>query len=174
MDSFMSNNRFATRNITCSAATATKEETFTYQAEVSSSCGWGTVVEPSRLQYFVRLLIDQSTSSSPLASSTATPHAVIIPCSPCSRADLLSTHKAMAESGCVPLLLLQVDRLMDMIVNSLYSNREVFLRELISNASDALDKVRFVGVTEPKALEGREKLEILIKADKDAKTITIE
>jgi heat shock protein beta len=68
----------------------------------------------------------------------------------------------------------QVDRLMDMIVNSLYSNREVFLRELISNASDALDKVRFVGLTDPKALEGREQLEILIKADKDAKTITIE
>lgn len=70
--------------------------------------------------------------------------------------------------------LLQVDRLMDMIVNSLYSNREVFLRELISNASDALDKVRFVGVTDAKALEGREQLEIMIKADKDANTITIE
>ncbi|KAF8068330.1 HSP90-5 [Scenedesmus sp. PABB004] len=68
----------------------------------------------------------------------------------------------------------EVDRLMDMIVNSLYSNREVFLRELISNASDALDKVRFVGLTDPKALEGREELEILIKADKDARTITIE
>lgn len=71
-------------------------------------------------------------------------------------------------------LLSQVDRLMDMIVNSLYSNREVFLRELISNASDALDKVRFVGLTDPKALEGRDELEIMIKADKDAKTITIE
>eukprot|EP00775_Hariotina_reticulata_P005864 gene5864-6105_t len=92
--------RVPARHIACSAATATKEETFTYQAEV--------------------------------------------------------------------------DRLMDMIVNSLYSNREVFLRELISNASDALDKVRFVGLTDAKALTGREDLEILIKADKDAKTITIE
>lgn len=89
----------------------------------------------------------------------------------------MSTLQATAEcvrTRVLLLRLLQVDRLMDMIVNSLYSNREVFLRELISNASDALDKVRFVGVTEPKALEGRENLEILIKADKDAKTITIE
>lgn len=63
---------------------------------------------------------------------------------------------------------------MDMIVNSLYSNREVFLRELISNASDALDKARFVGLTDPKALEGRDEMEITIKADKEAGTITIE
>jgi heat shock protein beta len=89
-------------------------------------------------------------------------------------AGVLLTHQAAADSACVLLPLLQVDRLMDMIVNSLYSNREVFLRELISNASDALDKVRFVGVTDPKALEGRENLEILIKADKEANTITIE
>ncbi|GBF91161.1 ATP-dependent molecular chaperone [Raphidocelis subcapitata] len=68
----------------------------------------------------------------------------------------------------------EVDRLMDMIVNSLYSNREVFLRELVSNASDALDKLRFVAVTEQGALKGREELEILISADKDANTITIE
>nr|QBY35568.1 heat shock protein 90C [Dunaliella salina] len=68
----------------------------------------------------------------------------------------------------------EVDRLMDMIVNSLYSNREVFLRELVSNASDALDKVRFVSVTNPDVLKGREELEILISADKEKNTITIE
>ncbi|KIY93067.1 heat shock protein 90kDa beta [Monoraphidium neglectum] len=61
-----------------------------------------------------------------------------------------------------------------MIVNSLYSNREVFLRELISNASDALDKLRFTSVTDQAALKGREDLEILIKADAEANTITIE
>jgi HSP90 family molecular chaperone len=63
---------------------------------------------------------------------------------------------------------------MDMIVNSLYSNREVFLRELISNASDALDKLRFVSLTDQAALKGRDELEILVSADKDAGTITIE
>jgi HSP90 family molecular chaperone len=63
---------------------------------------------------------------------------------------------------------------MDMIVNSLYSNREVFLRELISNASDALDKLRFVALTDEAAMRGRDDLEILVKADKDAGTITIE
>ncbi|KAF5832971.1 heat shock protein 90C [Dunaliella salina] len=68
----------------------------------------------------------------------------------------------------------EVDRLMDMIVNSLYSNREVFLRELVSNASDALDKVRFVSVTNPDVLKGREELEILISADKEKNTVTIE
>ncbi|GFH24510.1 HATPase_c domain-containing protein, partial [Haematococcus lacustris] len=66
----------------------------------------------------------------------------------------------------------EVDRLMDMIVNSLYSNREVFLRELISNASDALDKVRFVAVTKPEVMKGREEIEIKVKADKN--TIVIE
>jgi heat shock protein beta len=68
----------------------------------------------------------------------------------------------------------QVDRLMDMIVNSLYSNREVFLRELISNASDALDKARFVSLTNADVLKGKEELEIRVSADKDANTITIE
>ncbi len=69
---------------------------------------------------------------------------------------------------------LQVDRLMDMIVNSLYSNREVFIRELVSNASDALDKMRFLGLTDNKAFETGDALEIRVKADPEAKTITIE
>jgi heat shock protein beta len=63
---------------------------------------------------------------------------------------------------------------MDMIVNSLYSNRDVFLRELVSNASDALDKIRFLGLSDEKALQGGSDLEVRIKTDPDAKTITIE
>lgn len=63
---------------------------------------------------------------------------------------------------------------MDMIVNSLYSNRDVFLRELVSNASDALDKIRFLGLSDEKALAAGSDLQISIKADPEAKTITIE
>ena len=63
---------------------------------------------------------------------------------------------------------------MDLIVNSLYSNREVFLRELVSNASDALDKLRFLALTDPGVMGPSDALEIRIRADADAKTITIE
>jgi HSP90 family molecular chaperone len=56
---------------------------------------------------------------------------------------------------------------MDLIVNSLYSNKEVFLRELISNASDALDKLRFFSVTELDLMKDAIDFDIRIQADKD-------
>ncbi|CAL5063900.1 unnamed protein product [Urochloa decumbens] len=67
----------------------------------------------------------------------------------------------------------EVSRLMDLIVHSLYSHKEVFLRELVSNASDALDKLRFLSVTDPSVLADGGELEIRIKPDQDAGTITI-
>jgi molecular chaperone HtpG len=68
----------------------------------------------------------------------------------------------------------EVDQLLDIVVHSLYSHREVFVRELISNASDALDKLRFRALTEPGLGEGGATLEIRIRADKDAGTLTFE
>ncbi|KAL5723986.1 hypothetical protein ACHQM5_007309 [Ranunculus cassubicifolius] len=67
----------------------------------------------------------------------------------------------------------EVSRLMDLIVHSLYSNKEVFLRELISNASDALDKLRFLSVTEPGLLNAGVDLDIRVQSDKDNGIITI-
>ena len=68
----------------------------------------------------------------------------------------------------------EVDRLMDMIVNSLYSNREVFLRELVSNSSDALDKIRLLALQNPNEYDTGSELGIKIQADKDKRTVVIE
>lgn len=62
---------------------------------------------------------------------------------------------------------------MDILINSLYTNKEVFLRELISNASDALDKVRFKVLKDPTFLGEFKNMEIKIEFDKEAKTLTI-
>jgi len=74
------------------------------------------------------------------------------------------THEFEAEVG----------QVLHLVIHSLYSHKEVFLRELVSNASDALDKLRFRALTEPTLLEGDTALEIRITADREKRTLTIE
>ncbi|KAH8332429.1 hypothetical protein KR074_003099, partial [Drosophila pseudoananassae] len=67
----------------------------------------------------------------------------------------------------------EVNRMMKLIINSLYRNKEIFLRELISNASDAIDKIRLLALTSAKELESNPELHIRIKADKENKALHI-
>lgn len=67
----------------------------------------------------------------------------------------------------------EVNQLLNLMVHSLYSNREIFLRELISNASDALDKRRFEGLTDAKIIEDQGDAKISLSFDKNAKTLTL-
>ncbi len=67
----------------------------------------------------------------------------------------------------------EVAKLLQLMVHSVYSDRDVFLRELISNASDALDKLRYEAIAKPELLEKEPTLSIKITADKKAKTLTL-
>ncbi|XP_024271859.1 endoplasmin [Oncorhynchus tshawytscha] len=67
----------------------------------------------------------------------------------------------------------EVNRMMKLIINSLYKNKEIFLRELISNASDALDKIRLLSLTNDEALTGNEELTVKIKSDKEKNRLHI-
>jgi len=67
----------------------------------------------------------------------------------------------------------EVNRMMKLIINSLYKNKEIFLRELISNASDALDKIRFMSLTDKTILGDKEELTIRIKIDKENRMLHI-
>jgi molecular chaperone HtpG len=73
------------------------------------------------------------------------------------------THQFQAETK----------QLLNLMIHSLYSNSEIFLRELISNSSDAIDKLRFASLKDDKILEGKEELTIQIDTDEKKKTITI-
>ncbi|MDX1738661.1 MAG: molecular chaperone HtpG [Alphaproteobacteria bacterium] len=67
----------------------------------------------------------------------------------------------------------EVGRLLDIVANALYSEREIFLRELISNAADACDRLRYDALSDESLLEGNGNFEIQISFDKDAKTLQI-
>jgi molecular chaperone HtpG len=67
----------------------------------------------------------------------------------------------------------EVKQLLDLMIHSLYSNKEVFLRELISNASDAIDRLRFAALSDPALYENDTEFKIRVSYDKDARTITV-
>jgi len=75
----------------------------------------------------------------------------------------MSSHNFEADTG----------KILDIVIHSLYSNKEIFLRELVSNASDAIDKLRYLSVSDKKLSDLTDAFAVTITADKRAKTLTI-
>src|ERR1043165_5550482 len=97
-----------------------------------------------------------------------------MPAPACCKALRMTTQEP-TRTGVVELpFQAEVQQVLALVINSLYTHKEVFLRELVSNASDALDKARFLALTRKDVTEQVGEPRIAIKLDDDARTITIE
>src|SRR5437899_1763751 len=89
--------------------------------------------------------------------------------------DTPDTNDQGAPAGAVELpFQAEVQQILGLVINSLYANKEVFLRELISNASDALDKARFLALTNKEATQPEGEAGISITLSEEERTLTIE
>jgi len=67
----------------------------------------------------------------------------------------------------------EVGKVLNLMIHSLYTNKEIFIRELISNASDACDKLRYISLSDPSLIKDDPEFNILIKVDKDKRELII-